>query len=386
MLSGIRVIDLGAFITGPLAAMMLADIGADVIKVEAPGGDPFRRGHGTSYGPTFAAYNRNKRSIVLDLATETGRTRLLRLLDRSDVLTDNFRPAVLEQAGLRPELLRARNPRLIHCSITGFGDIGPYRHRPAFDAVGQALSGISSLMMDPSEPKSFGPTITDNVTGMYACYGILGALVERTSSGRGRRIEVNMLEASMAFIQDAYTNFTRAGLPGGPFARVARSQSFAFRCADGRLLAIHLSTREKFWQELTGVLASAELAADPRFTTHQLRVQHYHPLEAVLAEHFRTRERAEWIAHLAPTDVPFAPVNDIPEALQDPQVSALGTLWEAEHPTEGRVVSIHCPLLVDGARPPSAGRAPPVIGEHTADVLAEIETCSATVRAPDAAE
>jgi crotonobetainyl-CoA:carnitine CoA-transferase CaiB-like acyl-CoA transferase len=386
MLNDIRVIDLGAFITGPLAAMMVADLGADVIKVEAPGGDPFRRGHGNTYGPTFAAYNRNKRSIVLDTANEADRQKLLALIDSCDVLIDNFRPATLEKAGLHPQVLRERNPRLIHCSITGFGDTGPYRNRPAFDAVGQALSGISSLMMAVDEPKSFGPTITDNVTGMYACYGILGALIKRTSSGSGCRLEVNMLEASMAFIQDAYTNFTLVGLESGPLTRVARSQSFAFRCADGQLLAIHLSTREKFWKELTAVLASSDLAADERFATHQLRAQHYHALEAILSVHFRRRTRAEWVARLAPADVPFAPVHNISEALQDPQVRALGTLWEAEHPTEGRVISIQCPLLVDGARPVSACSAPPVIGEHTAEILAEIETRSAPVRAHDAAE
>lgn len=384
MLDGIRVIDLGAFITGPLAAMMLADLGADVVKVEAPGGDPFRRGHGTDYGPTFAAYNRNKRSIVLDVTDEADKEKLLALIDHCDVLIENFRPGTLEKVGLDPQLLRERNPRLIHCSITGFGDTGPYRQRPAFDAVGQALSGISSLMMDPDEPRSFGPTITDNVTGMYACYGILGALIKRTHSGRGCRLEVNMLEASMAFIQDAYTNFTRTGIASGPFARVARSQCFVFRCADGRLLAVHLSTREKFWRELAAVLDDPALAADQRFASHQLRVQHYHDLEDILAAHFRTRTRTEWIARFEPTDIPFAPVHNIPEALDDPQVRALGTAWEAEHPTKGRVVSIQCPLLVDSVRPPSVGLAPPAIGEHTADILAGIETRSAPGRARDA--
>jgi crotonobetainyl-CoA:carnitine CoA-transferase CaiB-like acyl-CoA transferase len=372
MLEGIRVFELGAFITAPLAGMMLADLGADVIKVESPDGDPFRRGHGGTYGATFLAYNRNKRSLVLDLNEAHAQRTLVRLLARADVLVDNFRPGVLERMGLDSAALRERNPRLVHCSITGFGASGPYRDRPAFDAVGQALSGIASLFVDPDEPHCFGPTITDNVTGMYACTGILGALMERNRTGRGRRIEVNMLEASMAFIHDAYTNFTREGIVGDRFSRVSRSQSFAVRCGDGALLALQLSTREKFWTELTRALEAEALAGDPRFVNHQARVRHFHELEAALGARFGTRPRAEWMERLAATDVPFAPIHRLPEALADPQVQALGTVLALEHPQEGRVVTINCPLLVDGARPRAEAFAPPLLGEHSAEVLAEL--------------
>src|ERR1700678_1137447 len=179
MLEGVRVVELGTVITAPLTGMMLGDLGADVVKVERPEGDPFRRSHGNAYGPTFVAYNRNKRSIVLDLTTERDRQVLLELVDGGDVLLDNFRPMVLGKLGLAPEILRERNPRLIQCSITGFGSKGPYCERPAFDAVGLALSGVASLFVDPHEPEAFGPTISDNVTGMHACCAILAALVER---------------------------------------------------------------------------------------------------------------------------------------------------------------------------------------------------------------
>ena len=372
MLEGIRVFELGAFITAPLAAMMLADLGADVIKVESPDGDPFRRGHGGTYGATFLAYNRNKRSLVLDLNEAPAQQTLVQLLARADVLVDNFRPGVLARMGLDPAALAARNPRLVHCSITGFGATGPYRDRPAFDAVGQALSGIASLFIDPAEPHCFGPTITDNVTGMYACYGVLGALAERNRTGRGRRIEVNMLEASMAFIPDAYTNLTREGIEGDRFSRVSRSQSIAVRCGDGALLALQLSTREKFWTELTRALEAEDLAADPRFASHQARVKNFAALEAALGARFGTRPRAAWMERLAATDVPFAPIHRLPEALADPQVQALGTALALEHPKEGRVVTINCPLLVDGARPRARATAPPQLGEHTAEVLAEL--------------
>ena len=372
MLEGIRVIDMGAFITAPLAGMMLADLGADVIKVEPPGGDPFRRGHGGTYGATFVAYNRNKKSLVLDLATEKDRAVFRKLAARADVLIDNFRPAALEKLGLDFAALRAQNPRLIHCSITGFGTTGPYRERPAFDAVGQALSGIWSLFVDPADPHCFGPTITDNVTGMYAASGILAALVERGRTGKGRRIEVNMLEASMAFVHDAYTNYTCAGIPGDRFSRVSRSQSFAFRCGDGRLVAVQLSTREKFWQELLGALEAPELGQDARFTTHQSRVANFRALESELQGRFAARPREEWLARLDGTDVPFAPINTLAEALADPQVKALGTALALEHPQEGHIVTIACPILADGARPRQANAAPPQLGEHTAELLAEL--------------
>ncbi|HZT51117.1 MAG TPA: CoA transferase [Stellaceae bacterium] len=373
MLEGVRVIELGAFITAPLAAMMLADLGADVVKVEPPDGDPFRRGHGGMYGATFLAYNRNKRSLVLDLAAAADQQKLAGLVARADVLVDNYRPGVLARLGLDSAALLRRHPRLVHCSITGFGTTGPYRDRPAFDAVGQALSGIAGLFIDPDEPHCFGPTITDNVTGMYACTGILAALIERGRTGRGRRIEVNMLEASMAFIHDAYTNFTRAGIVGDRFSRVSRSQSIAVRCGDGALLALQLSTREKFWLELCRALAAEDLAADPRFKNHQARVANFRALETALGARFATRPRADWIQRLEATDVPFAPIHRLPDALEDPQVRALGTVLPLEHPKEGAVVTIASPVLVDGARARPRSAAPPLLGEHTAELLAELE-------------
>jgi crotonobetainyl-CoA:carnitine CoA-transferase CaiB-like acyl-CoA transferase len=372
MLDGIRVVDLGTVITAPLTAMMLGDLGADVVKVERPEGDPFRRSHGDAYGPTFVAYNRNKRSIVLDLTTAPDREVLLDLIDGADVIIDNFRPGILEKLGLAPKALRERNPRLIQCSITGFGDSGPYRDRPAFDAVGQALSGVASLFVDPERPEMFGPTISDNVTGMYACSAILAALVERNSTGRGRRLEINMLEATMAFAPDAFTNFTRAGTVADRLSRVATSQSFAFRAADGTLLAIHLSTREKFWRGLIKALDAPELGDDPRFTLHLNRVANYLALRDELARRFLLRPRAEWLQRLADADVPAAPIWNVAEALEDAQVRALGTVCETHHPVEGAIRSIHCPIRVDGGRPRTDMAPPPRVGEHGGEIRLEI--------------
>jgi formyl-CoA transferase len=240
-----------------------------------------------------------------------GRADLLALIDTADVLIDNFRPGVIEKLGLAPDVLRARNPRLIQCSITGFGARGPYRHRPAFDTVGQALSGVASFLIEPDAPESFGPTVADNATGMYAAYGVMGALVERGRTGQGRRIEVNMLESAMAFIQDAYTNYTMAGIVGSKYSRIVRSQCFAFRCADGRLIGLHMSTTEKFWQELVATLEAPQLGEDERFRTHQTRVKHYHELKDLLAQRFLARTRGEWMALLEKSDVPFSPIHNV---------------------------------------------------------------------------
>jgi crotonobetainyl-CoA:carnitine CoA-transferase CaiB-like acyl-CoA transferase len=378
MLKGVRVVEIGSFITAPLAGMMLGDLGADVIKVERPEGDPFRGARGGQYSPHFTAINRNKRSVVLDLGSEPDRVTLLKLIEKSDVLLDNLRPGALTKYGLGPAALASRNPRLIQCSITGFGAVGPYRDRPVFDAVGQALSGISSLTIDPESPVSSGPTISDDVTGMYACYAILGALYERERTGRGRRLEVNMLEASMAFIRGSFVNFMQRGLVGDRFTRVATSQSFIFACADGKLLAVHLSTGEAFWKSLANTLEAGELAGDPRFARHAERAKNYPVLRDLLAKRFLLRSRPEWMVRLEQADVPFAPVYQVDEALADPQVVASGIVCELTHPTQGRVRSIHCPVLIDGKRPESDMRAPPTLGEHSEEIKISIEGSVAT--------
>ena len=372
MLSGVRVVDLGTVITAPLTGMILGDLGADVIKVERPEGDPFRSSHGGSYSPTFVAYNRNKRSVVLDLTIELDRKRLLALINGADVLLDNFRPGVLEKLELTPSNLRANNQRLIHCSITGFGGSGPYKSRPAFDAVGLALSGVSSLFVDPADPQSVGPTISDNVTGMQAAIAVLGALVERNQTGTGRRLEINMLESTMAFAPDAFTGAMTTGTVPHRFSRAANSQSYALRCSDQKLIAIHLSAREQFWHSLVNALGSPELGVDPRFSKHQARARNYPALRDELASRFARKSRSEWIARLVEADVPAAPIYNVLEVIEDSQVRALGSICELEHPTEGVVRGVCFPVLADGSRVRSNSLPPPTLGEHTKEVLAEL--------------
>jgi crotonobetainyl-CoA:carnitine CoA-transferase CaiB-like acyl-CoA transferase len=372
VLKGVRVVELGTMITAPLAGMMLADLGAEVIKVEHPdGGDPFRSFRGGLYSPHFVAYNRGKRSIKLDLRNAAGQAVLRKMLARTDVLIENYRAGVMQRLGFGAEVLAAANARLVHCSITGFGATGPYSGRPAYDSVGLALSGIASLLLDPDEPQACGPTIPDNATGMYACYGILGALFERERTGKGRRIEVNMLEAAISFIPDPFANHTQMAIHNDPLTRVASSHSFAFRCADGKLLAVHLSSQPKFWEGFLAAIDRADLLSDARFTTREARIKNYVELTRVLAHTVAKRTRSELMARMEDNDVPFAPVHTIPDVIADEQVRHLETFRTLRHPTEGDITSIRRPVRIDGGRDGSDLPAP-TLGQHTEAVLKEL--------------
>jgi formyl-CoA transferase len=371
LLDGVTVVELGTMITAPYAGMLLGELGAAVIKVEQPdGGDPFRATGGGPYGPNFVAYNHGKRSITLDLKSEPGREAFRRLLGRADVLVENYRTGVMDKLGFPVGTIRAINPRIVHCSITGFGATGPYRNRPAYDAVASALSGIYGLAVDPADPRLVGVTISDNVTGMYAVNGIVAALYQRERTGAGRRIEVNMLECSIGFTPDAFAHLAQTKVEYGPTSRIASSQCFAFTCADGKPLAIHLSVQAKFWESLLRLIDAPAIAADPRFKERASRVANYHALRAALAPVFATRPRDAWLAALAQLDVPSAPIHAIPDVMSDPQVVHLETFGTTTHPTQGPVLSIRSPIHVDGTRPDNA--PPPMLGEHTAEILAEL--------------
>lgn len=372
VLEEIKIVELGTMITAPLAGMMLADLGAQVTKIENPqGGDPFRSFRGGLYSPHFAAYNRGKRSIKLDLRKPEGIAALKKLLLSADVLLENYRAGVMERLGLTRAVLRDLNPRLVHCSITGFGASGPYSNRPAFDSVGLALSGISSLLLDPEQPQVCGPTIPDNVTGMYACYGILGALYERERTGQGRFIETSMLECSISFIPDLFANHTLLGIENTPTTRVASSHSFAFRCGDGKLLAVHLSSQAKFWEGMLKAIGRLDLLKDPRFINREARIANFLELTRVLGLTYATRPRGEWMSLLEAEDVPFAPIHNIPEVMEDEQVRHLEVFRELKHPDGRSLPTIRRPLRIDGGRDGSDLPAP-AFGDHTEEVLQEL--------------
>lgn len=370
VLSGLRVIDQGCFITGPFAAMLLADMGAEVIKVERPGtGDPFRSFETGLYGPQFRAFNRNKKSIAIDLDDDADRAVLHGLVQASDVFIQNFRPGVAERLGIGAEALRARNPRLIYCAITGFGPDGPDAGKAAYDTVAQAVSGYLGLFVRPGDTAIKGPAVADVVTGLYAANGILGALAARGVHGRGALVEVSMMNAVAHFASEPYQHFFERGAPPGPVHRSEISQSFAFECADGRLLAVHLSSPEKFWQGLLRALDLTALGREAAFATRGDRIRNYAALEARLAAVFRTRPLAAWTDRLAAEDVPHAAVDRLDEVLDRPQARHLGLEQQARHPTEGMVRGIATPMRFDGA-PAAPFAAPPVLDEDGAAIRA----------------
>ncbi|HET7766253.1 MAG TPA: CaiB/BaiF CoA-transferase family protein [Burkholderiales bacterium] len=374
-LKGIRVLELGQFIAGPYAGLQLADLGATVIKVERPGsGDAFREfgfaPNAKGYSHNFCAFNRNKLSVTLDVHSPHGREAFLRLARQADVVLENFRPGVMKRLGLDYGSLEKENPRLVYASISGFAEDGPYGDRPAYDAVGQALSGLLSLFVDPKDPRTLGPTLSDQITGMQACMAVLAALYERNRTGKGARVEVTMVEASMALIPDSFTAFTHAGHVMQPESRAAVSLSFAFACADGKLLAIHVSSMEKFWKALLAAVDRADLGEDPRFRDRMGRIKNYEALVQTLRPVFSAKPRAFWAEKLAAHDVPAAVVHSIPEAMDEPEVRHLGMLHELDHPRYGRKTAMRRATRIDGERE-SGPLPPPALGEHTDAVLRE---------------
>lgn len=362
-LHGIRVIEIGTMITAPLTASILAEMGAEVIKVERPEGDPFRAFMGGSYAPHFRAYNKGKLGVVLDLQKDDDKAKLARLLADADVLVENFRPGVMARLGFPADRIAADYPDLIYCSITGFGPDGPYRTRPAYDTVAVALSGITHLNVDPDKPGVAGPTLSDNVTGMTAAHGILGALVGRERGSSTRRVEVNMLEASIAFTPDSFA-MADDGHEVNRLTRVRASQSYAMTCADGRLIAIHMSSAVKFWEALVAAIGDDTLARDPRFETRQSRYENYTELQTRLAELFLARPLTEWVERLEANDVPFSPALTTAEVPDNEQVRHLGTFTTQQGADGQPYRMINSPIRFDGVRPPIR-RVPPLIGQDS---------------------
>ncbi len=368
VLEGIRVLEMGTFITGPAAAMLLGDLGADVVKIEHPDGDPFRAFNGGLYSPHFQTYNRNKRSITLNTKEAADLAELDRLVSDADIFIQNFRSGVADRLNVSAKRLQAINPRLIYCSISGFGGSGPGRDRPAFDTVAQAASGFLRLFLNPEHPRVVGPALADALTGFYAAYGILGALHERHQTGKGRIVEVSMLEAMCHFNLDDFTHYFSAGEIMGPFSRPQVSQSYVFRCADGRLIALHMSSPPKFWKGLAEAIDKPEMLAQPEFADRNARIVNYETVVAFLTPIFSERTLEEWCVRLLNHEVPHSPVYSSAEVLETDQVRHLQLEVACEHPLGGHFRSIRSPVSFDGERTLEI-KPPPVLGAHNAEVL-----------------
>jgi crotonobetainyl-CoA:carnitine CoA-transferase CaiB-like acyl-CoA transferase len=352
--------------------MLLADLGADVIKVEQPSGDPFRAFRGGLYSPHYQTYNRNKKSVTLDTREKDDLARFEQLVAEADVYIQNFRPGVAERIGAGEARLRELNPRLIYCAISGFGPDGPAAARPAYDTVAQAASGFLKLLINPANPRVVGPAMADALTGFYAAYGILGALYEREKheTKKGRRVEVSMLEAMTHFNLDAFTHLFSEGEVMGPYSRPSVSQSYVLPCADEKWIALHMSSPPKFWEGLAKAIERPTLFDDPRFATREARIEHQPQLIELLTSIFRGQLRAEWCRRLEALDVPHAPMYATDEVPNDPQAQHLQLFVDAPHPDPShptRWRTVRSPVSFDGERALDV-TAPPLLGDHD-DVL-----------------
>ncbi|WP_112322954.1 CaiB/BaiF CoA transferase family protein [Oceanibium sediminis] len=372
ILKDIRVIELGTYITGPAAGMHLADLGGDVIKVERPGtGDPFRAFKGGLYSPHYQTYNRNKRSIALDTKNPEDLAVLHDLVASADVFIQNFRPGVAEKLGAGEDDLRKINPSLIYCAISGFGKSGPYRDRPAYDTVAQAASGYLRLLTPPTNPRVIGPAIADAVTGQYAAMGIMAALLERAGTGKGRRLDISMLEAMAHFNLDSFTHYYSVGEVMGPLSRPVVSQSYTFECSDGKWVAIHMSSPTKFWEGMLAATGMEALNDDPRFAERMERIKHQDDLIEIFTPIFKSETRDTWCDRLAAAEVPHSAAYDSDEALDDPQARHLRIAVSAEHAEMGTFTTVRPPYSFDD-EPELDVLPPPTLDEHGEAIRAEL--------------
>jgi crotonobetainyl-CoA:carnitine CoA-transferase CaiB-like acyl-CoA transferase len=368
-LAGIKIIETASYVTGPFASQLLADMGAEVVKIEEPKrGDPFRGWGERNYAATFCSLNRNKQSMSLDLRTAEGRDIALQLAQHADAWIQNFRPGVMEKYGLGYAAVKAINPKIVYCSISGFGPKGPYRDMPGYDTIGQARSGILSLITDPGKPQGMGISFSDHLTGMYACYGVLSGLINRMITGEGQNVETSLLRASVSFVSENAARYFETGDVPRRKHRTTTAGVFAFEDRDGLPFVLHMSSPDKFWVALFEVVGKSEWAHDARFNNRKARVENYDLIAEQLTTIFRAGRRDDWLRRLIDKDVPAAPINTLDEVFADPQVKSYGFPIEVEHPKMGKMKLIG--NAVDMSRtPPSIDRPPPLLGEHTDEIL-----------------
>ena len=382
-LEGIRVIDLTRILAGPFSTMLMADMGADIIKVEQPGaGDP-ARGNGPFLSPDgaesseqqfstyFMSINRGKRSIAIDLSKPKGREVLLKLAETADVLIENFRPGTMQKLGLDYEVVKARNPRIVMCSVSGFGQSGPYAHRPALDVIVQGMGGMLSITGEPGRgPVRPGASIGDITSALFATIAIQSALLERHNSGEGQYIDISMLDCQVAIMENAFMRyFTLGQTPQRIGTRHPSSTPFqAFQTADGHVVVAIMGGSTDQWPLFCAAIDHVELIDDERYTTGWSRTQHYDELIPVIEEVMRQKTTSEWVELLSDMGVPVGPVQDIAEVANDPQVNHREMFVELPHPVLGQVKFTGNPIKM--SRTPSGPRrVPPQLGEQTSEVL-----------------
>ena len=373
-LSGIRVADFSRVLAGPLATMLLADLGADVVKIERPGSGDDTRGWGPPFVGGDAAYflslNRNKRSVTLDLSTDEGRSAARRLALASDVVVENFRPGLMERFGLDHTNLAAEHPGLVYCSLTAFGEDDP-ASRPGYDIIMQAVSGLMSFTGHPGgEPTKVGVALLDVVCGLYACNAIQAALIGRGTTGRGARVTVSLFDASVAALVNQAANYLLGGLVPEPLGNAHPNivPYQLFETADRPIILA--AGNDRLFERTCEVIGRPELAADERFATNAARVRNRDALIPLLSAELARRNAADWLAAFGEAAVPSAPVRTLDEVFASPEGAA--AIQEIDDPARGLLRLVADPVRVEGRVPP-ARFPPPRLGEHTDEILAELE-------------
>jgi crotonobetainyl-CoA:carnitine CoA-transferase CaiB-like acyl-CoA transferase len=386
-LSHIRVLDLSRVLAGPWAGQNLADLGAEVIKVERPKqgddsrafGPPWvkdRQGRDTSDSAYFTAANRGKKSITLNIAKPEGQAIVRELARRSDVLLENYKVGDLARYGLGYADLKAQNPRLIYCSVTGFGQTGPYRDRPGYDFMIQGMGGMMSVTGEPDGspgggPQRAGVPIADIITGMYASIAICAALAHRAETGIGQHLDLALLDSQIALLAYQNTNYFATGKPPGRIGNLHPNivPYQPFRASDGEVIVA--CGNDNLFRKFCDAAGCPELAGDPRFATNGKRVENRAEITCLIQEIFGRRSVAEWLPLLERAGVPNGPINDVAQVFAEPQVQARGVRVELEHAAAGSLPSVASPMRFS-ATPLEHKLAPPVLGQHTAEILRDL--------------
>ncbi len=386
-LAGIRVLDLSRVLAGPWAGQNLADLGAEVIKIERPGaGDDSRafgppwvkdaQGRDTKDSAYFTSANRGKKSMTVNLSQPEGQALVRELAAKSDVLLENYKYGDLQRYGLGYDDLKATNPRLIYCSVTGFGQTGPYKERPGYDFMIQGMGGMMSVTGEPDDkpgggPQRAGVPIADIITGMYASIAICAALAHRAQSGAGQHLDLALLDSQIALLAYQNTNYFATGKPprriGNLHPNIVPYQPF--RASDGEVILA--CGNDNLYRKFCAAAGCAELAADARFATNGKRVENRDELTRLLAAIFAKRTKKEWVALLDAAGVPNGPINDIAQVFDEPQVKARGVRIEVQHPVAGKVPMVASPMRFSGT-PLEHRTPPPLLGEHTDEILRQV--------------
>ena len=382
-LEGVKVLDLTQIMAGPYCTMTLADMGADVVKIEKPnGGDDTRR-----MGPPFiegesAAFlgiNRNKRSVVVDLRSDDGREIVLDMARRYDILVENFRPGSLERMGLGYERVREINPAMIYCTISGFGGTGPYARRGGFDLVAQGMSGLMSVTGHPdSAPTKIGVPVCDLNAGMFAALGILTAYISRLKTGQGQQVDTSLLEGGIAYTFWESAMYFATGESPGPKGSAHRLTApyQAFETSDGYVNVG--AANQANWERLCAAIGRDELASDPRFAEPRDRMDNLDELTATLEETFSRKPSDHWLNALEAAGVPAGPIYDLGQVYEDPQVRARQMIVETDHPVAGQISNIGIPVKLSET-PGRFQRPAPTLGQHTDEVLRELGRTDAEI-------